>query len=118
MGDWVEVAELKELSRRRKKQVSVGDEPVALFFVDGEVYALHDTCIHKQRQLSRGTILHGRVICPGHQWAFDVCTGWVDEQDDCQPTYAVKVEDGKVYVDPTPRVRSEPPAPSERWSPS
>lgn len=106
---WVEVATLKELSRRRRQLVDADGEQVALFYVDGHVYALHDVCMHKGRNLSRGTILHGRVICPGHQWAFDLQTGWVDAQERCQPTYDVKVEGEMVYIDPERRVRIESP---------
>lgn len=104
------VASLRELARRRRLLVRAGDTAIALFLVEGTVYALRDVCMHKGRSLSRGTILRGRVICPGHQWAFDPATGRPDVRDDrddldgCQPTYPVRVEDdGAVYVDPRPR---------------
>jgi nitrite reductase/ring-hydroxylating ferredoxin subunit len=116
--NWVEVASLKELTRRKKKLVTVGDQDIALFFVDDQVYALRDVCIHKERRLHKGVILKGRVICPGHQWAFDLPTGWVDEQGQCQPTYAVKVDGNAVFVDPEPRVRTDAPDHSERWQPA
>lgn len=106
---WIEVATLRELNRRRGKQVTVDGEEIALFHVDGEVYALQDVCIHKGRQLSKGTVMRGRVVCPGHQWQFDLATGWVSSQERCQPTYAVRVEDEKVYVNPERRIRAEPP---------
>ncbi|GAA4516741.1 MULTISPECIES: Rieske (2Fe-2S) protein [Nonomuraea] len=102
-AEWVEVASLRELERRNRKLVTVGAEQIALFLVDGEVYALADTCVHKRRSLSKGTLLHGRVICPGHQWSFDPRTGEADGQDRCQPVHAVRVDDGVVYVDPRPR---------------
>ncbi|MFD1937516.1 MULTISPECIES: Rieske (2Fe-2S) protein [Nonomuraea] len=102
-NQWVEVGTLPDLTRRRRKLVTVGGERIGLFLVDGTVYALRDVCVHKQRSLTKGTILHGRVICPGHQWAFDPRTGRADGQDECQPTYEVRVEDGTVYVDPRPR---------------
>ncbi|MCW3816440.1 Rieske 2Fe-2S domain-containing protein [Micromonospora sp. DR5-3] len=101
--EWVLVAELSELARRKKKQVVVGGTPVALFLVNGRVFALHDVCVHKQRSLSKGTVLHGRIICPGHQWSFDPATGEAADQTECQPTYDVRVADGNVYVDPRPR---------------
>jgi nitrite reductase (NADH) small subunit len=105
MTEWAFAANLKDLSRRRKMLVRVGDQDVALFLINDQVYALRDVCMHKQRSLSKGTVLHGHVICPGHQWSFDPATGYVDEQDRCQPTYEVRVEDGAVYVDPRPVVR-------------
>jgi nitrite reductase/ring-hydroxylating ferredoxin subunit len=103
--EWQLVAEYKDLAPRRKKQVMVAGEPVALFVVGEQVYALQDTCIHKQRSLSQGTMLNGRVVCPGHQWTFDVETGYVEEQDQCQPSYDVRIEDGHVYVSTASRIR-------------
>lgn len=103
MPEWVKVAAVAELARRKRKLVEIGGEKIALFLVDGEVCALHDVCVHKQRSLSKGTVLHGRIICPGHQWAFDPTTGQADDQDECQPIYAVRVDGDDVYVDPRRR---------------
>jgi nitrite reductase (NADH) small subunit len=103
--DWVPVTAVRELQRRKKSLVQVGDESIALFMVGERVFALRDVCIHEQRSLSKGAILRGRVVCPGHQWQFDLETGWVEEQERCQPTYDVKVKDGTVYVVPVPRIR-------------
>lgn len=110
VADWVKVAELSELTRRRKTCVTVGDERIALFLVGDAVFALADTCIHKERSLAKGTVFRGKVICPGHQWQFDLETGWAEDQEQCQPTYAVKVEDGAVHVVPERRVLAEAPA--------
>ena len=104
MADWLAVAELSELARRKKKQVAVAGEPVALFLVGSQVYALADTCIHKQRSLSNGVLLNGCIICPGHQWEFDPATGYEATQDRYQPSYDVRVEDGTIYVAARPRV--------------
>jgi nitrite reductase (NADH) small subunit len=102
-SDWVHVAEMKELARRKRKGVVVGDCPIGLFLVDDEVFAVDDVCIHQERFLSKGTLLHGQVICPGHQWKFDPRTGSPEDQDGCLATYAVQVtEEGAVLVDPRP----------------
>ena len=105
---WVHVAELENLARRKRLQVVVGGYPIALFVVDGEVFAVDDTCIHQQRSLAKGTLLGGQVICPGHQWRFDPRTGAPQDQDGCLATYAVQVtEEGAILLDPhpaTPRV--------------
>jgi nitrite reductase (NADH) small subunit len=109
MSEWVHVTDIKELARRRKKVVSLEGEDIVLFLAGDQVYALHDTCIHQQRSLSKGTLLNGRVICPGHQWAFNLETGWEADQEECQPTYPVRVEDGEVHVMPQQRVLAEAP---------
>lgn len=105
MADWVPVADVKDLQRRKKRLVRAGGESIALFMVGERVFALRDVCIHEERSLSNGAVLRGRVVCPGHQWQFDLETGWVEEQGRCQPTYDVKVQDGTVYVVPVPRIR-------------
>jgi anthranilate 1,2-dioxygenase ferredoxin component len=99
MSSWHAVANIKELVSRKKKAVDVAGTPVALFYVNEKVYALNDICIHEQRQLSKGALLFGKVICPGHQWKFDPETGQPDDQEGCQPTYAVRLDDdGQIYV--------------------
>ena len=99
---WVAVTTTGELARRRKLRVEVDGVAIALFHAAGQVYAFADLCVHQDRSLFKGTLLHGKVICPGLQWQFDLATGYEADQDRCQPTYPVRVDeaDGTVYVDP------------------
>jgi nitrite reductase/ring-hydroxylating ferredoxin subunit len=100
---WHEVANLRDLELRKRATVTVGDVTIALFFIKGVVYALADTCVHEQRQLSKGSVLFGKVICPGHQWKFDPATGEAEGQDQCQPVYPVRVAgDGTISVSLAP----------------
>jgi nitrite reductase/ring-hydroxylating ferredoxin subunit len=109
LSTWVHVAEMKDLTRRRKKQVVVDGRPVALFLVGDEVFAIDDVCGHKQRSLSKGTVLDGQVICPGHQWKFDPRTGQAEDQELCQVVFAAQVtEDGHVLIDLAPAVPAAP----------
>jgi len=96
---WHEAAKVRDLELRKKATVKVDDVAIALFLIKGVVYALADTCVHEQRQLSKGSILFGKVICPGHQWKFDPATGEAEGQDRCQPVYPARVaEDGTISV--------------------
>ena len=100
--EWVAVATTKELGRRRKLRVEIDGLAIALFHAGGRVYAFADLCVHQDRSLVKGTLLHGKVICPGHQWQFDLETGYEADQELCQPTYPVRVDDqGTVYVSTT-----------------
>jgi nitrite reductase (NADH) small subunit len=99
VAQWHEVAKVRDLELRKKTAVTVGDQTIALFWIKGKVYALADTCIHEQRQLSKGAILFGKVVCPGHQWKFDPETGEAEGQGRCTTVYPVRVEeDGTVLV--------------------
>lgn len=99
MAEWHEVATVRDLEARKRMAVTVGETTIALFSIKGVVYALADTCVHEQRQLSKGAALFGKVICPGHQWKFDPATGEAEGQDRCQPVYPVRVdENGAISV--------------------
>jgi len=98
MAEWVDVEDLANLVRRRRLVVDVGGRPVALFYVDGAVRAIDNVCTHKQRELNKGTILGDRVVCPGHQWAFDLETGYEAKKCKYQPVFPTRIEDGRVLV--------------------
>lgn len=97
--NWLDVGSLDEVRKRRKFAVSHGDGAIAVIVHDGDVYALDNTCIHKQRELSKGVVLRDRIVCPGHQWAFDLATGFEQRMGRCQPIYDVRIVDDRVEVD-------------------
>jgi nitrite reductase (NADH) small subunit len=100
---WLAVATVDELRRRRKLVVQHGDAQILVLMHEGAVHAFDNTCIHRQRELSRGVVLNGRIVCPGHQWSFDLDTGWEAVKGECQPTYTVQIDDGRVLVDTASR---------------
>ena len=53
----------------------VGDTPVCLVNVDGEVLAVHDVCTHALESLSGGWVEGDRIECPRHGAAFSLRTG-------------------------------------------
>lgn len=100
---WVDVGSVTDVERRKKLVVDVAGEPVVLVSVQGKVRALANICRHRQRELAKGTLLGNRIVCPGHQWAFDLDTGYEAKMCEYQPTYDVRVEDGRVLVAEEPR---------------
>jgi nitrite reductase (NADH) small subunit len=109
---WVAAAAADELAKRKKVVVDVAGHEILLLAHDGEVYAFQNRCIHKDRELVKGVVLNGKLVCPGHQWAFALGTGWEAVKEQCQPTYAVRVVDGTVEVDLT-LAGGTPPATAE-----
>ncbi len=109
MADWVAAAPLDVVQRKKKVVVPVGDADVVVYMFEGAVHAMADLCVHKQKRMSKGLIFQGKMICPGHQWAFDIRTGWEDQWGRCQPIYDTRVNDGIVEVFSTPRVIEDKP---------
>src|SRR5687768_14313478 len=69
------VATLAELPAGKGKQVTVDGHTIALFLLDGKVYAIDDTCPHRGAPLSDGMCRDGQVMCPLHAARFDLATG-------------------------------------------
>ena len=75
--------------------------PVAVFNVDGELYAIDDTCTHQDASLADGWLEGCLVECPLHASCFDLRTGEVDQPPAKRPvrTHRVEVIDGVIFVE-------------------
>lgn len=66
---------------------------------DGEIYAFDETCPHKQLSMEHGVVLQGTLICPWHQYRFNLESGRCNRRR-CAPatTIPVVVRDGEVHL--------------------
>lgn len=71
---------------------------------DGERYfAAQRRCLHRGGDLAEGIVSRGHLICPQHAWRFSTETGCNAEASQyCLVTYAVRVVDDQIEVDPKP----------------
>ncbi len=99
MASFVEVASVEELPPGSGRVVRIDGKEVAIFNVDGTIYAIDDSCRHQG--LSLGTSkLEGKVVtCRGHGWKYDVTTGsTLASPGFGVAAYPVQVVDGKIMV--------------------
>jgi 3-phenylpropionate/trans-cinnamate dioxygenase ferredoxin component len=102
MSDFVKVANLDEIPPGRSKLVEVEMVRVALFNLNGDIYAIEDVCTHDGGPLVEGTIVDGcEVQCPRHGARFDIRTGAAVRFPAFEPTrtYAVRVEGHDVWME-------------------
>ena len=71
------VAETGEIAPGKMRSVWLGQQQVLLANVDGNFYAISDTCSHMGGALSDGELDGEQVECPLHGAAFNVVTGEV-----------------------------------------
>jgi NAD(P)H-dependent nitrite reductase small subunit len=71
----VKIGAADELTPGSSKIVVVGDQKVAVFNIDGNLYAIDDRCPHRGASLGKGTRDGLVVTCPLHKWEFDLRTG-------------------------------------------
>jgi 3-phenylpropionate/trans-cinnamate dioxygenase ferredoxin subunit len=77
MAEFVKVASTNEIAPSQARLVIVKDKAIALFNVDGQIFALDNGCTHDDGPLAEGEISGHEVICPLHGARFDVRTGEV-----------------------------------------
>jgi nitrite reductase/ring-hydroxylating ferredoxin subunit len=77
MGKLVKLAETKDLAPGQAAAFDVEGNRIAVFNVNGALYALDDTCPHEGGPLSEGQCDGSKVVCPWHDAAFDLKTGEV-----------------------------------------
>ena len=99
MSDFVEAARLDEIPAGTGKAVTIAGKAVALFNVDGKVYAIDDTCPHAGSSLGNGK-LDGRVVtCRSHGMKIDVVTGnFPASEGFAVHSYPTMVVAGKIMV--------------------
>jgi nitrite reductase/ring-hydroxylating ferredoxin subunit len=98
---WLNVARLSELTPDYPAACSVQGHRLAVYLVDGAVYATSNICTHQFALLSDGYQENGQIECPLHQGRFDIRTG----KALCAPltadlaSYKVDVRGDDVWVD-------------------
>ena len=98
MSEFIEAARLDQVPPGTGTTVKVAGKDVAIFNVDGEVYAIGDSCPHAGASLGSGK-LNGRIVtCRAHGLRFDVTTGQVTTGGFGAASYPVKVVDGKIFI--------------------
>lgn len=99
-SQWTDAAPLDEVPAEDVIGKVVAGREIALYSVDGEIYATDNLCTHGHARLCEGFLDGHEIECPLHQGKFDVRNGAAT----CAPvteairSYPVKIEGGRVFV--------------------
>ena len=98
--DFLEIAPVSELPNGERMFVDIGDTPIVIFNIAGQLFAIGDVCSHDDGPLGDGDVEGFNVACPRHGAEFDVCTGKVISMPAVVdiPAYPVQVRDGVIYI--------------------
>jgi 3-phenylpropionate/trans-cinnamate dioxygenase ferredoxin component len=86
-------------------RVVIDGMPIALVRdSEGTVHAIGDTCTHGDISLSEGFVEDDTIECWAHGSKFSLTTGAALTLPAFEPVpvFTVTIEDGDVYIDPTP----------------
>ncbi len=101
----LDVAREDEITPGGALRVVVGDMPIAIFNVHGELFAIGDTCSHQDYSLAEGDVDETEgccaIECAYHGARFDLHTGAALSLPAVEPveTFPVWIEDGVVKLD-------------------
>ena len=99
MPKFVKVATVDEVQPGTGKLVRAHDKPIALFNVDGTLYAVNQVCPHEGGPLAEGAVNGTVVTCPWHGWTFDVRTGEPDHPGGhAVSAYEVRLEGQDILI--------------------
>ncbi len=113
LGDWIDAGPVADISDKRARIVSMGATSIAVFRYDGKLSAISNACAHQMGPLGEGCIIDGLVTCPWHGWQYDPATGrspapYTEKVE----TFAVRIDDGRVFVNPKPNAKGTPASPA------
>lgn len=99
--NWIDVAARDDIPEDDVMGVDVGGKSLALYDVQGEVFATENICTHGHARLCDGFLEGFEIECPLHQGRFDVRSG----KAMCAPltedlrSYPIRIEGGRVLVE-------------------
>jgi len=99
-NNWIEIININDIPEEDVIGVNVSGHNIALYKVEGEVFATDNICTHGHALLSDGFLEDGEIECPLHQGRFCIKSGKAMSEpltEDIK-TYATKTEGNQVFV--------------------
>lgn len=98
LDDFERVCSVDDIPGPIPRKVELEGRGVLICRVGDDVYAVDEICPHKNQSMERAPLVGEEIVCPHHQYRFDLRTGRCNRR--CAPvqTYDVEVVDGEVWV--------------------
>jgi len=95
-----DVANIEDVTPQFPKRIMIDGHEIALFNVEGEIFATDNICSHAYASLADGFVTGDVVECPLHEACFNIRTGKVLSAPATVDirTYPVQIADGRISV--------------------
>ena len=98
-NEFIKACKLSDLVEGEGKRLIIEDVDIAVFKVNGKVFALSNVCPHQHtRLIYDGFIENGFVICPLHGWQFNLESGSMPTGSKGLDTFETMIKDDEIYV--------------------
>jgi len=97
---YVPVCSADEVQPGERILFEINGNPIVLFNVGGQYYAIQDACTHDGSSLGDGDLEGHEIICPRHGARFDIRTGQALTLPAVTPavTYPLRVVNGRIEI--------------------
>ena len=75
MPEWMDIGVAEEMAQERKACLAVGEVPVVVCSVEGQLVAFRNICPHAGLPLGEGNLQGHVLTCPFHGYSYDVKSG-------------------------------------------
>ena len=100
MPTFIKVTTLSQLHEKRGTLVCVNGEDIAIFRINGNLYAINNVCAHQHfSMLHDGRVEEFSVTCPMHGWTYDMRTGKSITGEGRVAVYNVKIDGDDVLIE-------------------
>ena len=98
--EFVHVANVGELDDEGRLLFEIDGQPIALFMIADEIFAIADICSHDDGPLAEGDVEDHDVVCPRHGAHFDLRSGKALSLPAVVdiPAYPVKIDGEEILV--------------------
>lgn len=96
----IKIANTSDIPQGQARKVTLENgEEIALFHVGEKFYALKNACPHQGGPLSLGDIEGDTVVCPWHNWQFDLSDGTcIVGLAEGTTTYKIEIDQDSIYL--------------------
>lgn len=99
MSDFVDVASIDHVISGTGALVNVSGTAVALFNVNGQIFAIDDRCVRCGSSLAAGKLQSTVISCSGCDWQYDVTTGCLNGLPALRTeTFQVKLVNARILI--------------------
>jgi 3-phenylpropionate/trans-cinnamate dioxygenase ferredoxin component len=98
--NYLQVAGVEEVPAGERIFIEIGEQPIVILNIAGELFAIGDVCTHDDGPLGDGELDGYQIICPRHGARFDVRNGKAMALPAVvnTPSFPIRVVDGMIEI--------------------
>ena len=97
---WLDTIAAAHITAQEHHVCVLKDKAIAIFCIDGDFYAIEDSCPHQALPISEGAVDGHEIECPFHGARFCLKSGEVTAPPACSnlTTFQTRVQEGLLQV--------------------